>query len=247
MLLPALPEDVELALVDLRRFETDGEGLQTGVAKFIVTNRGKRALPFPHFGVEWTDDRGAVYAGTRQDVAWKTLLPNIGYVVSYAFALPASEQGEQASIGILEPADEAAGPALPTALLRTKLSADDGAVDRMYPFAFVAKSSSLDGRETETGYAYRLTFDASLSREKDAIVDRNSSGLLFELADATGRVYGTKRLGFSGVDRLRGGEQVVAFDGAPEEARSDMAVLMYEVFRTSDGGEAKRLVHTFEE
>jgi hypothetical protein len=244
--LPALPEDVELALVDLQRFETDGDGVQTGVAKFVVTNRGKRALPFPQFGVEWTLDRGVVYAGTRQDVVWKTLLPNIGYVVSYAFALPASEQGAQASIGILEPPDDAAGPALPIALLRTKLSAADDASGRMYPFAFEAKSSSLDGRETEAGYAYRLTLDASLSREKDAIVDRSSTGLLFELADATGHVYGTKRLGFAGADRLRDGVQVVAFDGSPEEARGDMVVRMYEVFRTPDGGEAKRLVHTFE-
>jgi len=234
---------VELKLVEVQRFEQAGNGYQTAVAKFVVRNTGSRSIAFPSFGAEWETSNGDRYMGVRQNTGWSTLLPKIGYVVSYAFTVPASESGKNAIVHVL---DGGSGFQQEIASVTTSLPASaSGSAAAMYPFTLHLKDWSIDSRSegtTDFVYTYALSLDVSIDRVSDNVVDGKSTRLRAELVDSdSGRVLSSQAIALTGAGRLLNGSQLIAFDAKTEQRISTLAVNLYEVFDTSEGA-VERLV-----
>lgn len=238
--------DIDISLVEIQRFEQAGDGYQTAIAKFRMTNRGSRTVPLPVFGVEYETSKGDRYTGARQNITWQSLLPNIGFMVSYAFTIPASEEGEKAVIHVLDGQD-GAGLEQEIASLSTSLSpAPAGDEVRLYPFTVTvddwAVKPQFNSGSSGFYYTYSLDLDVTVLREADTMVDGKSTRLMAELAYPSGRVLDAAIIPLTGNGRLMDGEQSIPFEVAQtDQIVKDLIVTLYEVFDTPEGEVARFL------
>ncbi len=239
---------LSVSMVEFHRHENDGEGYQTVIAKLLLTNNSDLPVPVPTFQTKLITAQGMTYSGNRQAGAIAEIMPQTSYAVSYAFNMPTENQDEQYVLKFTDaktaaPASTAIG-AYRVAMQETKL---DLANMSFYPFNVKINYWTLNARTTTTPgnpitYTYRMKLDMDITRNEHVVVDPNSSKMMFELVDQTGRVLSTKSLPFSGVNRLISGVQFIQFDSLrTEEHEYPLDINIYEVI-TTPTGEAKRLV-----
>ncbi|MGO4276686.1 hypothetical protein AB4Z22_43835, partial [Paenibacillus sp. TAF58] len=89
-----VPSNVDVSLVELHVTNNEDDGFNTAVAKFKLTNNSDRPIPIPAIQTELVSKDGYAYGGRRQEATALSVVPNASYVVSYSYALPASEKGE---------------------------------------------------------------------------------------------------------------------------------------------------------
>jgi hypothetical protein len=247
-----VPRDVNVSLVELHMHEAEGDGYQTAVAKFHLQNTGDKPVPVPNFQSELIGVGGASYIGSRQKAAAQTLIPNLGYVVSYSFNVPRSENGEKLGLNLLD--SLAAAPYhVPIAGVETQVqSGTDSNTMNFYPFQVKLNYWTLQGAISTKGdgpftYTYKMKLDLDIERQEDIVVDENFSKLKVELVDSLGKTLGYETLPFTGMNRLVSGEQSFVFqDLKLDQQVFPLTVHLYESIDTPFG-EAKRLVKTLQQ
>lgn len=245
-----IDSQTEVSLVDLQRHENDGDGYQTVVAKFKLTNLSDRTIPLPVFQAEISGGDGARYAGSRQNTAPANLMPRLSHVVSYAFALPKSEHSEQLGIHLLDAVTAAPYKTTIAAVKTGVTTTNDSDVMLFYPYSVKLHDWFL-GAYTNAGqamsYSYKLRMNLSLTSEDDVVTDQGFSKLKIELQDSLGRVLGSQTVPFTGPNKLIDGTQTINISNIrTEQVEYPLTVKLYETFETPDG-EAKRLVKTLQQ
>ncbi|MVO99330.1 hypothetical protein [Paenibacillus lutrae] len=94
--------DMSVSLVELHMEENEGDGFNTAIAKFRLTNKSSRPLGVPSFATDLVSSDGYTYSGSRQGQTSIRVLPNASYIVSYSYVLPASETGEELKLALYE-------------------------------------------------------------------------------------------------------------------------------------------------
>ncbi|MCD1261662.1 hypothetical protein B5M42_022925 [Paenibacillus athensensis] len=246
-----IPSSMDVSLVELHMSANVEDGFNTAVAKFKLTNKGDRSVPVPPFAAELRSKDGYIYSGSRQQATAASIVPGASYVVSYAFALPASETGEGLQLGIYS--KQSAGDYSYKSLLgvcRVELQAADPA-DQLVLYPYTAKVTSWDisanmSQQTFT-YNYRLKLFLNLKQDKAVLTDANGSKLQFDLYNSTGSLIGSATQSFYGQNRLLNGENDVIIGSATSQLEVPLTVKVYEVFTTDNNEQAKRLLTTFKQ
>jgi len=246
-----IPASMEVSLVELHLSPNDEDGFNTAVAKFQLTNKGDRSVPVPPFAAELRSKDGYIYSGSRQQATAASIVPGSSYVVSYAFALPASETGEALQLGVYS--KMSAGDYSYKSLLgacRVELQEADAA-DTLTMYPYTAKVTGWDisanmSQQTFT-YNYRLKLFLSLTQEKQVLTDANGSKLQFDLYNRTGNLIGSATQSFYGQNRLLDGENTITIGSATSQLEVPLTVKVYEVFTTENNEPAKRLLTTFKQ
>lgn len=242
-----IDQRTEIALVELHLHENPDEGYQTAIAKFKLTNTGDTPLALPAFQTNLTNEQGMTYTGVRQMNVRTTMDPGLSYVVSYAFRLPPSEEGERLTLQLLDPG--AAAPfATEIAALKTTVQRQDiGNEFSIYPYNIKVNGlmTGFNYSLATLQYNYVFNLDLGLSQQDNVIIDNNFSKLRIEVVDGLGRIVGATDLPFTGPQKLINGLQKInASNLQADQTASSLTVNLYEVLQTADG-EAKRLVYTY--
>lgn len=246
-----VPQDVQVALVELSMHEAQGAGFQTIVAKWKVENIGTKPLPVPIFGLELESKDGYRYVGMRQSQTAEQVLPGLATVVNYTFTVPAAETGEDVVLKLQQPVFDADGTEYRSDLAAIKLNAAQPGTDTVfsfYPFTVELKSKQFSAMfHVATGYSYKLKMDLVITQEEKVVADRDFSLMEIEIVDRLGRTLGSTELSFvshlpNGNRRLITGETVAYFDNLrTEQFETDLTIKIYEKIDTP-AGPVKRLV-----
>lgn len=240
--------DTEVSLVELHMHENEGAGFKSVVAKFKLHNKSGTTAALPAFGAEIVGTEGSSYAGSRQAQTSAVMMPNLSYVVSYSFMVPASEKGERLAIRLLD--NESAAPYGSTiASLRAKVQEQsEDAVMSFYPFNVKLNYWTVSGMyNAAAGYSYRMKLDLDVETIGNVVADANFSKLRIELTDTLGRVIGSQSIPFTGTNKLISGEQTIAFSNLyTDHYQYPLVIKLYETIDTPNG-EANRLVRTLKQ
>uniref|UniRef100_A0A4Y8Q769 Uncharacterized protein n=2 Tax=Paenibacillus athensensis TaxID=1967502 RepID=A0A4Y8Q769_9BACL len=235
----AVDSNLEVALEDLHMHKNDDYGYNTVIAKYKVTNKGTTAIDVPNLATELSSGSGYTYAGTRQALAVKQLLPNTSYVVSYSYMMSSSDTGEKLALGVYD-ADHLSLGAFQVALQQEP---ENGPFS-FYPFDVTFNDYAASWTYNSGGFIYRLRLNLSLERKDAVIVDSAFSKMTFDLVDPFGEVLSTTSVPFSGSGKLIDGEQIVTFSSIKgDQVQSGLSVRVYEEITTADGP-VKRLIKT---
>ncbi|SFM07161.1 hypothetical protein SAMN03159341_115105 [Paenibacillus sp. 1_12] len=241
----------QVSLMELHMHENTGSGFKSVVAKFRLQNKSDQTVTLPAFQTELLGSDGSSYAGTRQTATAANLMPNLSYVVSYSFMVPASEKGEQLGIKLLDNLTSA--PYSTTiAGFQTAVQVDnvDSSEMAFYPFNVKLNDWTLSAY-TNPGlpitYSYKLKMDLNVDRVEDVVVDANFPKFTIELVDGLGRTLGSQSVPFTGTGMLISGEQTVQINNIKTEQQEyPLTIKLYETIDTPNG-EAKRLVKTLQQ
>jgi hypothetical protein len=236
---------LDVALVDLHLHENEGDGYQTSLAKFKLTNKSDRPLPVPLFQTELASSEGYSYAGIRQSSSVSQLMPGTSYVFTYSFAIPSSEKGDDLVLRLFD-AKTAAPFKTTIAAIPVQVNplSDSGLLD-FYPFTVKVENYTVSPvlyMTPNITYTYYLKLGLDIKRKEQVVVDENFSKMKIELVDSLGKVLGAKYLKFIGVDRLVTGQQTIKFENlTTEQLDNSISVRIYEAMDTGSG-EAKRFI-----
>ncbi|WP_282936391.1 hypothetical protein [Paenibacillus sp. RC67] len=247
----AIDPNMDVSLVELHMHENEGEGYQTVIGKYKLTNHGEQPLPIPVFQTKLMTESGLTYSGNRQSATTQEIMPNTSYVISYSYIMPSELKDKNFVLKIVD--TKTAAPVSTTiGAYRLALQANSLNEDMLmfYPFKVKLNQWQLSARAnlssaaapSPTTYSYKLKLDLDIERQEQVIVDQNFSKMSFELIDPTGRLLSVKTLSFTGVNRLVSGTQFIQFDNLKtDEQEYPLTVNVYETI-TTPTGEAKRLV-----
>ncbi|GAA3409331.1 hypothetical protein ACFFNY_09455 [Paenibacillus hodogayensis] len=237
--------NTEVSLAELHMHENDGAGFKSVIAKFKIRNKGSATVSLPAFGAEIVGSGGAAYTGTRQTMTTTSMMPDLSYVVSYSFMVPATEDGERFAIRLLDNQTTAPyGSAI--ASIRTKVQTEsESDTLSFYPYNVKIDYWTVNGMyNAATGYSYRMKLDIGLERVEDVVVDQNFSKMKIELTDSLGRAIGSETIPFTGTNKLISGQQDITFANLHTDTyQYPLIVKVYETIDTPNG-EASRLVKT---
>lgn len=246
--------NMDVSLVELHMHDNDGEGYNTVIGKFKLTNHGDQPLPVPVFQTKLVNEAGLTYAGSRQTTTTQDIMPNTSYVVSYSYIMPYEMKDRNFVLKLVDP--KAAAPASTTiGAYRVALQANTMNEDALsfYPFKVkmnlwqLSATTNISTPGVPITYSYKLKLDLDIERQEQVIVDTNFSKMSFELIDPTGKLLSVKTLSFTGVNRLVSGQQIIRFDNLKtDEQEYPLTVNIYETI-TTPTGEAKRLVASLKE
>ncbi|UUZ81087.1 hypothetical protein LJK88_41270 [Paenibacillus sp. P26] len=107
----AISPQTSVALMDLKWYENEGQQYRTLVAKVKFVNNGSDPMAVPEVGADLGNSEGVFYNGTKANSTVKEVLPGLGTIVNYTFAVPQSEKSDQFTFRLLEPAAQAASQA----------------------------------------------------------------------------------------------------------------------------------------
>ncbi|OXM83462.1 hypothetical protein [Paenibacillus rigui] len=252
--------DVAISLVDVTMNESQGVGYKTAVAKFKLTNTSTSPIPVPIFGTELDTPQGISYAGSRQVSGLKQLMPNLTQVISYAFIIPSSEQGDHLVLKLSDP--QTAAPFKSTiAALNVAVTPEPqpktgmGDVLSFYPFevkvdswSIGATTSIVTAANTQLTYGYKLKLHLDVTQTDNVVVDQDFSKMKAALVDSAGRTVAEQNLSFTqsgGVNQVVSGELNIRFDNVKAEQQdNNMTLRLYESVNT-EFGEAKRLLAVY--
>ncbi|MFE5320403.1 hypothetical protein ACFQ88_16965 [Paenibacillus sp. NPDC056579] len=240
----------EVSLVELHMHDNAGEGYKSVVAKFKLANKSDMTVATPAFQAQLVGGDGSSYTGTRQTTAAANMMPNLGYVVSYSFMIPASENGNQLTIK-LQDTTTAAPYSSTIASFQAAVQQDtEDAVMSFYPFTVKLDDWTIGSYTNPAAngqgqtYSYKLKLWLNVERLEDVVVDPNFSKFKVELSDNLGRVLGSQTVPFTGENKLISGEQTIQFSNVrTEQLDYPLTVKLYESIDTPNG-EATRLVKT---
>jgi hypothetical protein len=240
--------DTEVSLVELHMHENEGAGFKSVVAKFKLYNKGSSTSALPAFGAEIVGTDGAAYAGSRQAQTPAVMMPNLSYVVSYSFMVPATENGERLAVRLLD--SQSAAPYSSTiASIRAEVGEEaEGSALSFYPFNLKIDYWTVNGMyNAATGYSYRMKLDLDVEQVDNVVADAGFSKLKIELTDTLGRVIGSQSVPFTGTNKLISGEQTISFSNIyTDNYQYPLVVKLYESIDTPNG-EANRLVKTLKQ
>lgn len=236
-------KSTQVSLMELHLHENPGEGYQTAVAKFKLTNTSTTPVAMPAFQSELVSSQGLTYQGARQANVAAMLNPGLSYVVSYSFIVPQSEEGTSFSLKLLD--SVAAAPYTTTiAALQTELQQEEtDSMISLYPFDLTFNDVSVTTLTTaQLTYTYKFRLDLDIKQDENVVVDNNFSKLRFEIVDSAGRVVGSKDASFTGPNKLISGKQELdASNITSDQFSYPFTVNVYETIETADGT-AKRLL-----
>lgn len=240
--------NTEVSLMELHMHGNEGEGYKSAIAKFRLRNTGSSTVTLPAFGAEMIGSDGNAYAGTRQAQTSATLMPNLSYVVSYSFMVPATETGERVAIRLLDSQTTAPYSSTIASIGTAVQQEGDDETLAFYPFSLKINSWAVNSSyNAATGYSYRMKLDLDLQRVEDVVVDANFSKLKIELTDTLGRVIGSQTTPFTGTNKLISGQQDITFANLYTDTfQFPLVINLYETIDTPNG-EASRLVKTLKQ
>ncbi|WP_079912975.1 hypothetical protein [Paenibacillus sp. 32352] len=252
----AIDPNMDVSLVELHMHENEGEGYQTVIGKYKLTNRSDQPLPIPVFQTKLITENGQTYSGSRQSTTTQEIMPNTSYVISYSYIMPSELKDQNFILKIVD--TKTAAP-VSTTLGAYRLALQPNSLNEemltFYPFKVKVNLWQLSAKAnlssaaapSPTTYSYKLKLDLDIERQEQVIVDQNFSRMSLELVDPTGRLLSVKTLSFTGVNRLVSGKQFIQFDNLKtDEQEYPLTVNVYETI-TTPTGEAKRLVASFKE
>lgn len=236
-------KSTEVSLMELHLHENPGEGYQTAVAKFKLTNTSTTPTATPAFLSELVNAQGVTYQGSRQTNVTTMLNPGLSYVVSYSYIVPQTEESSSFSLKLLD--SVAAAPFKTTiAALQTDVQKEEAdAAISLYPFVLTFNDVTVSTQTTaQLMYTYKFRLDLDIKQKENVVVDNNFSKLKFEIVDNAGRVVGSKDASFTGVNKLISGKQMLdATNITTDQFSYPFTVNVYETIETQNGT-AKRLV-----
>lgn len=236
-------KSTEVSLMELHLHENPGEGYQTAVAKFKLTNTSTTPTATPAFLSELVNAQGVTYQGSRQTNVTTMLNPGLSYVVSYSYIVPQTEESTSFSLKLLD--SVAAAPFTTTiAALQTDVQEEEtDATISLYPFDLTFNDVTVSTQTTaQLTYTYKFRLDLDIKQKENVVVDNNFSKLKFEIVDNAGRVVGSKDASFTGVNKLISGKQLLdATNITTDQFSYPFTVNVYETIETQNGT-AKRLL-----
>lgn len=252
----AIDPNMDVSLVEMHMHKNEGEGYQTVIGKFKLSNKGEQPLPLPQFQTKLVTESGLSYAGSRQTTTTQDIMPNTSYVISYSYIMPAEMKDRNFVLKLVD--TKTAAPASTTiGAYRISLQTNTVNEDELsfYPFKVKMNLWQLSARTNmapvtspaPTTFSYKLKLDLDIERQEQVIVDQSFSKMTLELVDPTGKLLSVKTLSFTGVNRLVSGTQIIQFDNLKtDEQEYPLTVNIYESI-TTPTGEAKRLVGSIKE
>jgi hypothetical protein len=239
---------MDVSLVELHMQENDADGFQTAVAKFKLTSHSDRPLPVPVFQPELASKDGYTYSGSRQSATALNIVPNASYVVSYSFALPASETGEGLKLSLYDKqktADYSYNSIL-TAYQVNLQSDYDAKLLKVYPYDIEVNDWEVAAQYTPSAtYSYKLKLFLNITQDKQALTDANTSKLQFDILDSFDNQIGGSTRGFIGVNRLQNGENNIVLNATSEQLAYPVHIKVYETFINENGETVKRFLASF--
>lgn len=236
-------KSTEVSLMELHLHENPGEGYQTAVAKFKLTNTSTTPTATPAFLSELVNAQGVTYQGSRQTNVTTMLNPGLSYVVSYSYIVPQTEESTSFSLKLLD--SVAAAPFTTTiASLQTDVQKEEAdSTISLYPFDLTFNDVTVSTQTTaQLTYTYKFRLDLDIKQKENVVVDNNFSKLKFEIVDNAGRIVGSKDASFTGVNKLISGKQMLdATNITTDQFSYPFTVNVYETIETQNGT-AKRLL-----
>ncbi|MFD0679638.1 MULTISPECIES: hypothetical protein [unclassified Paenibacillus] len=244
----AIDPNLSISLVEFHKYLNEGEGYQTAIAKYMLTNNGDIPVPLPVYQTKLLSQQGQKYNGTRQAAAASEIMPHSSYVISYSYNLPSDLENNQMVVSFSD-GKTAGVTGSPLGAYKVSFQAWDPTASEMsfYPFNVKLNTWTLNAQTygsttSPITYTYRLMMDLDIVRNEKVTVDQNFAKLRLELIDPTGKQIGAKDLPFTGTNRIISGKQFIKFDNLrTDEQEYPLTIHMYEVIATPTG-EAKRLV-----
>ena len=246
-----VPSNVDVSLVELHVTSNEDDGFNTAVAKFKLTNNSDRPIPIPAIQTELVSKDGYAYGGRRQVATALSVVPNASYVVSYSYALPASEKGEGLKMNLYS--QQVSGETtykslLATAKVPVQKNDPTSKILNVYPYGITIKdwtiSAIFQGNMT---YDYKLKLDLDIKPDKQVTVDKFNSMLLFELFDNVGNPVGKSVEALSGEGRLYNGTNTINLNARSNQLDFPIQVKVFETFTNEYGESVKRLLTTFKQ
>ncbi|NOU95873.1 hypothetical protein GC093_21990 [Paenibacillus sp. LMG 31456] len=244
----AIDPNMSISLVEFHKYLNEGEGYQTAIAKYMLTNNGDIPIPLPVFQTKLLSKQGLKYSGTRQAATASEIMPHSSYVISYSYNLPSELEDNQMVVAFSD-GKTTGVTGTPLGAYKVSFQASDPTASEMsfYPFNVKLNTWTLNAQTygsttSPITYTYRLMMDMDIERNEKVTVDQNFAKLRLELIDPTGKQIGAKDLPFTGTNRIISGKQFIKFDNLrTDEQEYPLTIQMYEVMATPTG-EAKRLV-----
>lgn len=235
--------DMNVSVVEFTMSENEDAGSKNVTAKFKLTNKSSKPIALPVFQADLVSSDGYEYAGNRQNVVSRTVLPNSSMTVSYSFTVPFSENGRGLVLKVQD-AQTAAPYKSTIAVVSPELQAPVKNQFSLYPFNVKVKNWSLVsdyGPATQYRYAYRIKLDLDIQRDEQVQLDPSFSNLYFELYDSTDRFIGSATGSLFGTGRLVNKDNNITINGTAENFDTKMKIKIYETFQTP-AGLSKRLL-----
>ncbi|UKS30233.1 hypothetical protein LOZ80_15345 [Paenibacillus sp. HWE-109] len=246
-----VPANVDVSLVELHVTSNEDDGFNTAVAKFKLTNNSDRPIPIPAIQTELVSKDGYAYGGRRQAQTALSVVPKASYVVSYSYALPASETGEGLKMNLYS--QQSSGETsyrslLATAKVPVQKNDFKAKALNVYPYEITIKDWSITAIFQATMmYDYKLKLDLDIKPDKQVTVDKYNSSLSFELFDNVGNPVGKAVQALSGEGRLYNGTNTIDLNARSNQLDFPIQVKVYETFANEYGEIVKRLLTTFKQ
>jgi hypothetical protein len=251
---------MSVSLVEMHMHENEGEGYNTVIGKYKLSNNGDQPLPLPVFQTKLETESGAAYSGSRQTTTTQDIMPGTAYILSYSYRMPIDMKDRTFVLKILDAngsttASSAAPVTNTIGAYAVALQQDVMDAEKLsfYPFQVKLNDWSLMARTSAPSatspitYTYRLKLSLDIEREEKMIVDKDFSKMSLELIDPTGKLLSVKTLNFTGVNRLVSGMQFITFDNLrTDEQEYPLSINVYETIATPTG-EVKRLMTVLQE
>jgi LEA14-like dessication related protein len=246
-----VPSNVDLSLVELHVTSNEDDGFNTAVAKFKLTNNSDRPIPIPAIQTELVSIDGYAYGGRRQEATALSVVPNASYVVSYSYALPASETGESLKMNLYSQqtnGDISYKSLLASAKVPVQKNDLTSKILNVYPYEITIKDWSISAIfQANMSYDYKLKLDLSMKPDKQVTVDKFNSKLSFELFDNVGNPVGKSVQALSGEGRLYNGTNTIDLNARSNQLDFPIQVKVFETFTNEYGESVKRLLTTFKQ
>lgn len=246
-----VPSNVDVSLVELHVTSNEDDGFNTAVAKFKLTNNSDRPIPIPAIQTELVSKDGYAYGGRRQLATALSVVPNASYVVSYSYALPASETGEGLKMNLYS--QQASGETtykslLATAKVPVQKNDPTSKILNVYPYEITIKDWTISAIFQGTlTYDYKLKLDLNIKPDKQVTVDKFNSNLSFELFDNVGNPVGKTVAALSGEGRLYNGTNTIDLNARSNQLDFPIQVKVFETFTNEYGETVKRLLTSFKQ
>ncbi|PYI53363.1 hypothetical protein [Paenibacillus flagellatus] len=239
----AIDEQTEVSLAEFHIHDNPGEGYRTAVAKFRLVHHGDLPVAAPVFGSELTNDRGVSYRGSRQSNAIATMNPGLGYVISYSYMLPRSDESGEFTMKLVEGLTAVPYTTTVAAVpVRAQGEEDNGRAVSVYPFELKLNSVQVGFLYNAGTYKYKFNLDLEIEQLDNIVVDGGFSRIRFEVVDNVGRIVGSQDAVLAGDKKLISGKQVLeASELTSDQLHTPFTINVYEVFDT-ESGTAKRLL-----
>lgn len=239
-------DHTEISLMEMHMQQNPGESSKTAIAKFLFVNKNSKPIPIPIFETELTSNSGATYSGNRQTNAAATLNPGLGYIVSYSFNLPVSEDSSGLVLTLLDTKTAASYKIAAASVLAPVQKATEGNTLVLYPFDVEITDYSVGTNyvASNLAYSYKLKISLDIKKKDNIEINSDFSKLRFEVVDTLGRVLATADQVLTGDKKLVTGTQtIVTSDIKSEQFEFPIKTNVYELIDTTNG-QAKRLIKT---